>query len=137
MVTRAFIEEVDYANAKLRVRIPTLNGIEDSTTSTPTDQLEWASIIQIPGVDITYEVGDVVVVSFEDNDLSSPIVLGFLKLVENSTKNLQNRLFLTAANLTVTNNVTLPTNIVFNSPTTGTQALSFEDLWDSIHKETK
>ena len=136
VLTRAYIDEIDYPNAKLRVRIPTLNGVKESTASTPSEQLEWASILQTPGIDIDYKVGDVVVVGFEDNDLSSPIVLGFLKLSEGSSKVPQGRLFLSTVSLTVSQNVILPTNISFRSPGTGIQALSFEDLWNSIHKET-
>lgn len=34
----------------------------------------------IPGLDIEYRVGDIVIVSFEDNDLGKPIILGYLKL---------------------------------------------------------
>lgn len=137
MLTRAYVEEIDYPSAKIRVRIPTLNGIKESTNSTPSDQLEWASMLQIPGLDIEYKIGDVVVVSFEDNDLSLPIILGFLKLSENSKKSLNSRLHITSVDLTVTDNVTLPTNVTFASPTTGTQALSFEDVWNNINKETK
>ena len=137
MLTRAYVEEIDYQNAKIRVRIPTLNGIKESSNSTPSDQLEWASMLQVPGLDIEYKVGDVVVVSFEDNDLSLPIVLGFLKLSKNSKKSPVSRLHITSVNLTVTDNVTLPTNVTFNSPKTGTQALSFEDVWNNINKETK
>ena len=111
MLTRAYVEEVDYINAKLRVRIPTLNGVKDSATSTPPNQLEWASILQIPGVELKYEVGDVVIVGFEDNDLSFPIVLGFLKLADGSTKTAKDRLFLTAVDLTVSGNVILPAHI--------------------------
>lgn len=136
MLTRAYVEEVDYINAKLRVRIPTLNGIKDSTASTPSHQLEWASMLYIPGVDIEYKVGDVVVVSFEDNDLSSPIVLGFLKLAQGSTKVPTSRLHITSVDLQVTNDVVLPTNLQFTSPTTGIQALSFEDVWNSINRTT-
>lgn len=137
MLTRAYVEEIDYQSAKLRVRIPTLNGIKESTTSTPSDQLEWASMLQIPGLDIEYKIGDVVVVSFEDNDLSSPIVLGFLKLSENSGRSPTSRLHITSVDLAVTDNVMLPTNVTFASPTTGVQALSFEDVWNAINKETK
>ena len=137
MLTRAYIEEIDYATSKLRVRIPTLNGVKESTASTPSNQLEWASILQVPGIELDYKVGDVVVVGFEDNDLSSPIVLGFLKLAEGSDKAAQDRLYINAVNLSVSGNVTLPTDITFTSPTTGTQALSFEDLWNSVYKETK
>lgn len=136
MLTRAYIEEIDYLNAKLRVRIPTLNGVKESTASTPSEQLEWASILQTPGVEIDYKEGDVVIVGFEDNDLSSPIVLGFLKLSQGSNKVPQGRLSLTAVDLTVSENVILPTNISFKSPGTRIQALSFEDLWNSVHKET-
>lgn len=80
MITRAVIEDIDYKNNKIKVRIPILDGIADSKGSTPKTELNWASVVCIPGLDIEYRVGDVVIVGFEDNDLGKPIVLGYLKL---------------------------------------------------------
>ena len=35
MITRAVIEDIDYKNNKIKVRIPILDGIADSKGSTP------------------------------------------------------------------------------------------------------
>ena len=62
------------------MRIPILDGAAESKGSTPKTELNWASVVCIPGLDVEYRVGDVVIVGFEDNDLGKPIVLGYLKL---------------------------------------------------------
>lgn len=132
MITRAYIEDVDYENAKLLVRIPTLDGTESSIASTPKDQLEWASILQLPGMEIQYKIGDVVVVGFEDNDLSSPIVLGFLKLKQGSSRNSGVRLDIAVNNLSADSSVSLPTTTQFTRQNKDSVALTFEDLWNAV-----
>lgn len=131
MITRAFIEDVDYDNAKILVRIPTLDGTSTSVAATPKDQLEWAAVLETPGVEIQYNVGDVVVVGFEDNDLSSPIVLGFLKLKKGSTKNSDYNISLSVTNLSVSNDSVLPTSTQFTRPDKSS-ALTFDGLWNTV-----
>lgn len=80
MITRAFIEDIDWDAMKVQVRIPRFDGVGDSPSSTSKMELNWASVVCIPGLEIRYKVGDCVVVGFEDNDLGKPIVLGYLGL---------------------------------------------------------
>ena len=61
-----------------KVRIPKYDKIESATASTKTDDLSSGIVCTIPGVDIIYTVGDVVLVSFENDELSKPIILGLL-----------------------------------------------------------
>jgi hypothetical protein len=135
VITRAIIEEVDHDNSKVRVRIPTLNGIASSSTATPTSQLEWASLIQTPGIVCEYEVGDVVVVGFEDNDYSSPIVLGYLKLSKTDGMKDAKRTHITTTSLSVKENVTLPTNTSFLAPNSTQQVLPFNELWELLQSK--
>lgn len=78
MITRAYIEEVDWKTMKLLVRIPRFDGVDGELGSTSKAELNWASVLCIPGLEIKYKRGDCVVVGFEDNDLGKPIVLGYL-----------------------------------------------------------
>ena len=83
MLTRAYVVDVGKVgtphDCKLKVRMPLINGVEDEKGSTADADLSWAAIMCIPGLDVQYVVGDVVIVGFEDNDLDYPIVLGHLK----------------------------------------------------------
>ena len=81
MITRAIITDRDISNAKLKVRIPILEGTRNTQNESLTEYSEsWASILCIPGMDIEYQIGDIVVIGFEDNDIGKPIVLGYLML---------------------------------------------------------
>ena len=84
MLTRAIVVEVGKINTeheyKLKVRMPIINGKQDEKGSTADADLSWAAIMSIPGLDVQYREGDVVIVGFEDNDLDYPLVLGHLKV---------------------------------------------------------
>ena len=87
MITRAFVENVGTAasdyEAKLQLRIPLIDGLLGTVGATSDANLKWASILAIPGLDVQYRPGDVVIVAFENNDLDSPLVLGHLKTTGN------------------------------------------------------
>ena len=94
MVTRAIITQLDLSNNKVQVRMPLLDGIENSPDSPiNSEDLCWASIMYIPGIEISYSVGDIVIVGFEDNNVGKPIVLGYLKL---RGKNIDSKIYLKA-----------------------------------------
>ncbi len=77
MITKATIEEIqDEYTAK--VRIPIFDGIADSRNGTSVNDLSYATICTIPNSNNTVNVGDVVFVSFEDDDLGKPVILGHL-----------------------------------------------------------
>ena len=117
MITRAIIVDKDLNIGKLKVKIPILDGIGDGGIST-----NWASIIYTPGLDIDYQVGDIVIVGFEDNDVGSPIVLGFLKL--KNTK-IDSRIYETVKELKVEDNFLAPLNTTIGKT-------SYQKLFSSI-----
>jgi len=77
MITKAIIEQI-INQYEVRVRIPVYNKSADAVNCTPTDQLYIASTCIPAGQSYNYNVGDVVYVGFEDNDVSKPVILGFL-----------------------------------------------------------
>lgn len=67
-----------------RVRIPYLHKISSSLSYTLTEDLPIAHICTLPNTKPNLKIGDVVVVGFENNDLSRPMILGHL-FSENSS----------------------------------------------------
>ena len=109
MVTRAYITETDLENSRVRVRRPIFDGIPNSTDSILADNdLCWATIRYTPGIEVNYQVGDVVVVAFEDNNAGLPMVIGFLKL-RGENKNIPSRVYATFKELTVEDTMVAPT----------------------------
>ena len=108
MVTRAIITQLDLSNNKVQVRMPLFDGIENSPDSPiNSEDLCWASIMYIPGLEISYSVGDIVIVGFEDNNIGKPIVLGYLKLLG---KKMDSKIYMTAKEMDVENKFLSPTN---------------------------
>jgi len=77
MITKAVVEEVLSPYA-IRVRIPLLDGIEDSKYGTASKDLSVATVCTLPNTSNLVLAGDIVFVSFEDNDLGKPVVIGTL-----------------------------------------------------------
>lgn len=82
MLTRAIITALDLDKNKVQVRMPLLEGNYKRVTMPQLDNYvtNWASIMYLPGLEVDYRVGDIVIVGFEDNNIGKPLVLGFLKL---------------------------------------------------------
>lgn len=77
MIQKGIIAQViDKYNYK--VRIPKYDKIESATYSTKLDDLSSGIVCSIPGIDIAYVEDDVVLVSFENDELSKPVILGLL-----------------------------------------------------------
>ena len=90
MITRAQIKEKDGSN-KYRVLIPVFAGLLDmaNTSNIAINKeglLTSAYICSTPFYPSNYELGDIVYVTFEENDLSKPVIIGKLYLADN-TKN--------------------------------------------------
>ena len=77
MITKAYIQEVLSPYA-VRVRIPIYHKIEGAIGATIKDLLPIAYISTPPNVHIDPKVNDIVIVSFEEEDMSKPIVIGYL-----------------------------------------------------------
>lgn len=91
MITKGIVEEIltDYS---IKVRLPILDSIEGTRDATSTSDLSEAIICTTPNSEINFTVGDIVVVGFEDNDDSKPIILGFLSKESGNTSSISNNL---------------------------------------------
>ena len=116
LITRAIVTGTDYNNAKIQVRIPILEGIRNSRNAIVTDYSNSsASIVCIPGIDVDYKIGDIVVIGFEDNDAGMPIVLGHLMLRGDSTP--QSKVYGRFIELSSSESFVAPTNTTIGSTT--------------------
>lgn len=77
MITRAIVESIEDAY-HVKVRVPTLDRANVSNVYTNTENLNPATICTLTQYDPNLQVGDIVFVGFEDRDLSTPVVLGYL-----------------------------------------------------------
>lgn len=77
MIQKGIIEQV-IDKYKVKVRIPKYNKIAAASDGTKTESLPIAIINAVPGINSSYLVGDVVLVSFENNELARPVVIGLL-----------------------------------------------------------
>lgn len=73
MLTKAEIQSIDLLNNTCTVRIPYFESAGINTTATAE-----AIMSILPGVYGGYNVGDIVIVGFEDNQAHHPVVLGKL-----------------------------------------------------------
>ena len=83
MVTKAIVENI-IDNSHITVRIPVLDRIENSSTGTPLNSCQTASVCSLPNIEYNFNIGDIVFVDFEDNNMDSPVILGYLYGVNNS-----------------------------------------------------
>lgn len=87
MITKGIVQEiVDLYTIK--VRMPTLDGMDYSSENTPDKYLSSAIICLPPQCKYSLEVGDIVIVGFEDDDLGKPIILGCLFRESNNISSL-------------------------------------------------
>lgn len=84
MVTKAVVVEV-IDIYKARIRIPIYNQIEGAAAATPNDQLYIATISTSLGIKPAIKANDVVFVTFEDNQLQQPIIIGALAREEDTS----------------------------------------------------
>lgn len=122
MITRAIVIDKDLSIGKLKVQIPILQGIGDGGLD-----INWASIIYIPGINIDYQIGDIVEVGFEDNDRGRPVVLGFLRLRD---KEVESRAYGIFKELIVEEKLNAP-------PETTIGKTSYQELFDTVETALK
>ena len=112
MISRAIIEQ-KVTPYEYKVRIPTIDRVQTSTLHTKTSDLSIAVASLPKGISNNLDVGDIVFVAFENNDMSSPVIIGQLYR-EALVKDQQGPL-LNCRILEVTDKVTLPTNIIIGN----------------------
>lgn len=81
MIQKAIVESIEN-NYQVKVRIPKYDKMSSDGFSY--DELSTSIICSTPGTLVTYSVGDIVLVGFENNEISKPVVLGLL-YTENNT----------------------------------------------------
>lgn len=87
MITKGIIQEIiDPYNIKLR--LPTLDGADYSSEGISDEYLSTAIVCLPPKIKYNFEVGDVVIVGFEDDDLGKPIIIGCLFKQDGNTSNI-------------------------------------------------
>lgn len=116
MITRALIDRITPEGIPV-VYIPLINGAGDKKYI-----LKEASVVCIPGMDIHFQVGDVVVVGFEDNDAGRPIILGYLKLKD---KEVSSKIY----GLNVTGVLQAPSNTTIGRTT-------YEEIFKNLEKSS-
>lgn len=103
MLQKGIVEQV-INKYKLKVRVPKYDKIAAVADATKTEDLAECIIGTLPGVNVVYMKGDVVLVTYENNELARPVVIGLLyrdvdtsgqlniPSVESSIKSIENRL---------------------------------------------
>ena len=123
MITRAIINKIDYESNKIRVRIPIYDGAQNSQGSTSDDDLSWASVMCLPGLTIDYEVGDIVIVGFEDDDIGKPIILGYLRLANGGNE--KAKISANLNSLVVNDSLSTSTDVKFGK-------LTYEQIFNKV-----
>ena len=77
MLQKGIIETIE-DKYTVKVRIPKYDKIASSATGTQKEELATGIVCTLPGMNVTYSVGDVVLVDFENDELSKPVILGLL-----------------------------------------------------------
>lgn len=107
MITRALIQEC-ISPFMYKVRIPIFDRIEEATHHTSNENLLTAVASINKGCNNQFQVGDIVFIAFENNDLESPVIIGHLyreALLDDKLGPVIN-----AKNLNITGNTTLSTS---------------------------
>ena len=87
MIYKAIIQNIMPNEYTAKIRIPVLDKTQGVVGSTENYNLYDAIMCTPPGCSPSYSPGDIVIVAFENNDLSEPIILGCLYR-ENSTSSI-------------------------------------------------
>lgn len=77
MVTKGIITEL-VGSTQAKVRIPIYDRASSALDATPDSELSKAIICTFPGATPNYSVGDVVIVAFEQNIYTEPVIIGLL-----------------------------------------------------------
>jgi len=103
MIARGIVEKI-HSPSKVAVRVPSFDKSKTAFNRTLTDDLGVATICTLPNFIPNVRVGDCVFVGFEHNDISSPVILGYL-YTEESTETKQDAF---VESINVNSNAKLP-----------------------------
>ena len=110
MVTKAIIQEV-LNHYTVKLRIPIYNKLENVNGSTPNNELSITTLCTLPNFLIKPEPGDIVIVAFEEGDISKPIVIGYLSI----NGDINSIVDIKSDNLEVQGDITLGSTININN----------------------
>lgn len=109
MLTKAIIQNIDYTKNMCRVRIPLFENASRNVSIIEAD----AQFSTVPGIYNSYKTGDVVFISFEENKMELPVILGKL-FVSASAEAGSYRGNVSGNSLAITDTAQLPYSTVFN-----------------------
>ena len=113
MIEKAIVEEI-IDNYNIRVRVPRYNLSSSSPHATPFSELPIAGICTLPGCNPVFRIGDIVIISYEGDEIDKPIIIGQLY----AQNLLNNQIDINCSSLIVDVNTSLPeeTNmcLIFN-----------------------
>lgn len=76
-MVKGVIERVE-SNYSYRVRIPIIHKVENTPGAVATEDLPIAPVCTSPGINPTYQVGDIVWLDFENDEMGMPVIVGIL-----------------------------------------------------------
>lgn len=129
MVTKGLITEI-INKYQARVRIPIYNKAEESPTATPNEELSIGPVNTLPGINPNISVGDVVIIAFEQDIYTDPVILGLL-YTENSSRGFSD---IKAGELSVISEAILPSKTTIGS-VKGDQIASLENVKGNIQNQ--
>ncbi len=127
MITKAIVEQILNEHS-VKVRIPILDKVINASTGTPIDNNQIASECVLPNFHYNFKIGDVVFVDFEENNMDSPVIIGYL------TNTSEQRTDGTLLSINVENGVVLPKDTSIGS-VTGEEIQYLNDTTFNIQNE--
>ena len=77
MLQKGIIEKLE-GKYRARVRVPKYDKMSSADNGTSNDDLPVGIVCALPEMKVTYSVGDTVLVAYENDELSKPVILGLL-----------------------------------------------------------
>jgi len=95
MIQKGIIEQA-LSRYTYKVRVPKYDKIATDPSATKLEDLSTAVVCGFPGTDIAFNKGNIVLVDYENNEISQPVILGLLynesqALDENNYNNFSNK----------------------------------------------
>ena len=138
-MVKAFIESIEDNGYSYKIRIPIYHRIENTPGAVPKDQLPIAPVCTMPGVSPSYQVGDIVWVDFENDELGTPVIIGLLY----SKKNSESTIDIKCSSISVDSDASLPDSTKIGNTKNSLNSLpqikqnisEIDDILDVLMKE--